>query len=318
VKPPRLLVGAVGVAALASCSVLRHAAPPQAASPSPSPRPPVAAPLPVTPGSYVGVREQGAPYSYRGIESFARATGSQPRLALYFSGWNDPFQARFARTALAHHTVALVQMDPDGVSMASIAAGQQDGYLRSFAQQVRSFGYPVVIGFAHEMNGPWYSWGYGHTAPRVWVAAWRHVVTVFKRAGASNVTWLWTASSGARDPSLLRAYWPGAAYVDWVGIDGYFYYPTRSFTDIFGPSIKVVRGLTHAPILLSETAVGPSAGQAHMIPDLFAGIRDRHLLGLVWFDISQHAGVYHQDWRLEGHPAALRLFRRGVQSMRAS
>jgi len=63
-----------------------------------------------------------------------------------------------------------------------------DGYLRSYARHVRAFRYPVIIGFGHEMNGFWYPWGFGHVRPRTWIAAWRHVVTVFRRQGADNVT----------------------------------------------------------------------------------------------------------------------------------
>ena len=54
-----------------------------------------------------------------------------------------------------------------------IAAGGYDSYLRSFANSVRDFGHPVVIGFGHEMNAPWYSWGYGSVPPSTFVAAWR-------------------------------------------------------------------------------------------------------------------------------------------------
>ena len=36
------------------------------------------------------------------------------------------------------------------------------------------------------------SWGYRHTSPAAFVAAWRHVVNVFRAQGAYNVTWLWT------------------------------------------------------------------------------------------------------------------------------
>ena len=36
-------------------------------------------------------------------------------------------------------------------------------------------------------------------------------------------------------------------------------------------------------------------------------------LGLVWFDISQDNGIYHQDWRIEDSPAAEAAFRRGVR-----
>ena len=44
------------------------------------------------------------------------------------------------------------------------------------------------------MNGTWYSWGYQHTSPAAFVAAWRHIVTVFRAVGAWNVTWLWTVN----------------------------------------------------------------------------------------------------------------------------
>ena len=84
---------------------------------------------------------------------------------------------------------------PTYASVPAIAAGAYDGYLRSYADSVRDFGHPVVIGFGHEMNAPWYSWGYGHVRPSTFVAAWRHIVTLFRGQGADNVTWLWTINA---------------------------------------------------------------------------------------------------------------------------
>ena len=55
--------------------------------------------------------------------------------------------------------------------------------------------------------------------------------------------------------------------------------------------------------------MGPKAGQAAKIPGLFAGMRQYQTLGLVWFDIAQHDGIYHQDWRLEANSAAEAAFR---------
>ena len=48
---------------------------------------------------------------------------------------------------------------------------------------VRNFRHAVVIGFGHEMNAPWYSWGYRHVPAATFVAAWRHIVTLFRRSG---------------------------------------------------------------------------------------------------------------------------------------
>ena len=42
-------------------------------------------------------------------------------------------------------------------------------------------------------------------------------------------------------------------------------------------------------------------------------MRADRTLGLVWFDHAQHNGIYHQDWRIEGHPAAEAAFRQDVR-----
>ena len=74
----------------------------------------------------------------------------------------------------------LVQINPKGINLAAIASGHYDSYLSSYAEAVRSYHRPVILGFGHEMNGNWYSWGYRHTSPADFVAAWRHIVTLFR------------------------------------------------------------------------------------------------------------------------------------------
>jgi mannan endo-1,4-beta-mannosidase len=275
---------------------------------------PIRVKLPATPSSYLGVYESGVPGSYTPVETFARAVGRQPDLALYFSSWGDPFQTRFAGQAHARGAVPFVQMEPWTISMTAVAAGRSDAYLRSYARAVAAYRYPVLLGFGHEMNGNWYPWGWTHVSPALWVAAWRHVVTVFRSEGARNATWIWTANLEGSGDGPLPAYWPGKRYVDWVGITGYLYFRQDTFTGAYGPTIEAVRRFTHRPILISETAVGQVAGQPAKIPGLFSLVHTHHLLGFVWFDEAQHDGVYHQDWRLEGHPAAVRVFRRALRS----
>ncbi len=271
-----------------------------------------AAPLP-SGRFYLGVRETGIPGPWAPISRFGRAVHAHPALVLYYSNWREPFQFALARTAWAHHASLVVQIQPWSISLRAIAAGRYDSYLRSFASQVRDFGHPVVIGFGHEMNGTWYPWGYRHQPAAAFVAAWRHMVTVFDRLGARNVTWLWTISHDTTKTGPLRDYWPGARYVTWVGVDGYYFRRSDTFGSVFGPKLRQVRRLTSKPVILSETGIGQVAGQARKLPGLFAGIRRDHLTGLLWFDVAQHTGRYHQDWRLEGHPAALAAFRRGLR-----
>jgi Glycosyl hydrolase family 26 len=271
--------------------------------------------LPTDPASYLGVYEAGAIHMYQPIADFARAAGRQPNLVGYYSGWREPFQVSFAETNAKHGAITILQWDPTLTSVAKIAAGGYDGYLRSFADSVRKFGHPVVIGFGHEMNAYWYSWGRGHLPAQTFVAAWRHIVTLFRQQDASNVTWLWTIQADETGTGPIASWWPGAQYVTWVGIDGYYYTPSETFFSIFGKTIAQVRIFTGLPILLSEVSVGPEADQAKNIPDLFAGMRRYGTLGLVWFDIAQHQGLYHQDWHIEDNPAAETAFRRAAATL---
>jgi mannan endo-1,4-beta-mannosidase len=273
----------------------------------------VTAVLPTQPASYLGVYEAGSPSGYGMVAAFGAAAGRPPNLAGYFSGWAEQFRTGFARAARAHGAATLVQIDPTDASIAAVAAGDYDDYLRGYADAVRRFGHPVVIGFGHEMNASWYSWGYGHVPPRTFVAAWRHLVTIFRQQGADNVTWLWTLQADSRGTGPIGDWWPGPSYVTWVGIDGYYFRPADTFGSVFGATIAQVRALTRKPVLLSETAIGPLAGQPAKIPDLFRGMASAGTLGLVWFDISQHNGVYHQDWRVEDSPAAVRALRLAVR-----
>ena len=142
----------------------------------------------------------------------ARATGVQPNVALYYSSWNEKFRSAFATQAAHDGVIPFIQIEPSGVSLDAIAAGEYDTGLEAFATDVASYGSKtgkgVIIGFGHEMNGHWYSWGYRHTFPVVFVAAWRHIVTVFRQQGADNVTWLWTVNiidtrGGIPSPALV-------------------------------------------------------------------------------------------------------------------
>jgi hypothetical protein len=279
-------------------------------------RPPSAhASLPPDPFSYLGVYETGTPPDYNPVAHFAGAVGRQPNMIGYYSGWAEPFATSFAQTIHQRGIIPFVQIDPTYASVAGIAAGDYDGYLRSYAASVRDFGHAVVIGFGHEMNGYWYSWGYRRVPPATFVAAWRHIVTLFRGQGADNVTWLWTVNQDLPGTGPIASWWPGNQYVTWVGIDGYYQRPSDTFATVFGKTIDQVRGFTDKPVLLSETAVGPNVGQFAKIVDLFQGMRRYKTLGFVWFDESHDQGMFRQDWRIEDSAVAEAAFRLEVQKL---
>jgi mannan endo-1,4-beta-mannosidase len=309
---PRLHVLVAVALASASVAFAIHRL---ASSGFPSSPPVVHASLPARSASYLGVFEVGAPPGYGPIEEFAQAASARPNLVGYYSGWAQPFDTSFAKMIFAHGVSPFVQIDPTDASMHGIADGAYDPYLRLYADDVRDFRHAVVIGFGHEMNATTYSWGYGRSSPAVFVAAWRHIVSLFRSEGAENVTWLWTLEADGSGTGPIASWWPGERYVTWVGIDGYYYSRSDNFARVFGKTIDQVRTFTSKPILLSETAVGPRANQFLGIQNLFDGMRQYDTLGIVWFDKKQHDGIYHQDWRIEDDRQAEEAFRFGVSAL---
>jgi len=241
---------------------------------------------------------------------FQQATGVQPDILEHYARIGTDFSVNFAG-----NSVPLIQLMPYGESLASIAGGSDDSWLISYARAVAAYQRPVVLGFAPEANGDWYPWGDGHVSAADYIAAWRHVVTVFRDQGAGNVTWIWTVNvditASADNPSNAVAsptpWWPGDRWVDWIGLDGYFYRSAETFNIVFGTTLAQVRALTRKPVMISETAVAPAAGKAGKIPGLFAGASESGMIGLTWFDLRGN-----RDWPLEDDPAALAAFRAEV------
>ena len=234
-------------------------------------------------------------------------TAAEPRGLLQWLGPAVPFL--ICRDApQPSHASRSSRLIPPTPQFPAIAAGTYDQYLQTYADSVRDFGHAVVIGFGHEMNAPWYSWGYGHVKPsdlRGRMAAHRQC---FPRRRRGQRHWLWTVNADTPGSGPIAEWWPGKSYVTWVGIDGYYTSPKDTFGSVFGRTIRQVRKITKDPILLSETAVAPSADRSAEIPDLFNGPAKYKTLGLVWFDMPSDHGVLNQDWRIEGNQPAENCF----------
>jgi hypothetical protein len=253
---------------------------------------------------FVGVAVRGSIVS--GVDSFSHATGAHISLVEIYAAFGASFPQAEARRATSVGASPLLQWDPKRVPVGQIAAGNYNSYVRHYADAVKAFGHYIVLSFGHEMNGSWNNWGAGHVSPATFVTAWHRIHNIFAKQHVTNVSWSWDPSHTADEP---HPWWPGPAYVDQIGIDGY-QRPGQTFADIFASRLADIRGFASKPIYIAETSVAPSAGQARQVRGLFDGVWHYHLSGFVWFDID---GL--EAWRLEGRPAAIRAFRSSVSLM---
>jgi mannan endo-1,4-beta-mannosidase len=307
-----LLAAALAVIALGGCGVISpHSqtvgnAGSSTHSSAPSPTPSVTLPynmsglLDPTGGKFFGVEAQDAP-ALAPVNAFAASAGRKPDIIGQYVAWGSSFDAQAVTAAWSYGAMYYIAWEPYDTTAAAIAGGQSDRYITKFADAVRTLNLPVAISFGHEMNGNWYPWGTGQTSASAFVAAWRHIHNLFIQAGASNVIWVWNPNVVNPVPQVqLEPYWPGDAYVDWVGITGYF--PTsgpETFATLYGPTLAEIRQFTTKPVIIAETSVetGPSDIQA--LHSLVVAVKRRpNVLGFIWFDFDKD-GV---DWQIESRP----------------
>lgn len=211
----------------------------------------------------------------------------------------------------AEPVIEILPNDPTTpvITLSSIARGRRDSWLLALKAQIAALKRPVVISFAPEPNGRWYSWG---LQPKEFVAAYQHVHDVIGDGTATApVTWMWQPSAiNDQAESMPRQYWPGASFVDWVGLDGYYYVNRDSFGMRFSATLKVVKRFWRGPVIIGETGISPHVANGPAdIANLFAGVAAHHLLGLIFFDIKQKCpaqgcGQFHGDFALQNEPSA--------------
>ena len=293
-----------------------------------------AAPHPVVLGmNTAGLTERAG----AAIDRFAAEAGRVPKLVMYYRDW-DPEQTnalitpRILKPILARGALPMVTWLPrlgsgDPIHQpeyapAAIAAGAHDAFIRRAAREAAAYRRPLLVRFAHEMNGAWSSWGAGvdGNTPADYVAMWRHVVSIFREEGAKNVRWVWSPNvynqggvtlSGV-SATAFGPYYPGSGWVDYVALDGYNWGTLngqgwRSFAEVFKNSYDALVALARKPVMIGETASTELGGdKASWIDEIPAVLRFEmpRVRALVWFDREKEA-----NWTIASSTSSLRAFR---------
>ena len=265
---------------------------------------------------YFGAALPGIPKSMSALATYTKDVGKQPNMVEYYASWGDGFDTSGARKIYDSGALPYMAWEPYKPSLAAIAKGSTDTYLTSVAKAVAAFNLPVAISFGHEMNGDWYAWGRQANSAADFVNAWRHIHDVFQAAGATNVIWVWSPNIINPAPTVkLQPYYPGDAYVDWVGMIGYYTLTgAHTFDTLYGPTMRQVRTFSKKPFLISETASQKGNRRLADVDDLFNGIQSHpDVIGFIWFDEVKRA-----DWRIESTPGPLADFKTRASNPRYS
>jgi Glycosyl hydrolase family 26 len=261
----------------------------------------------------LGAYTPGAPADARILAEYADMVGRKPDIVGWYRDFSQPLlEAREIANLRATGQTPMVTWEPHAVSLVGIASGAYDAYLHESAAIAKGWEGPLLMRFAHEMNGGWYSWGSGAVAPATYVAAWQHIVSIFREDGAANVSWVWSPYVLAGGKYPIAPYFPGDEWIDYVGLDGYNWGEARgawqSLQTVFAASYSLVTELSLRPVIIAETgsseiggdkAAWIKAGFMSAIPQSFPRVS-----AVVWFNEARE-----DDWRIDSSPAALDAYR---------
>jgi hypothetical protein len=265
--------------------------------------------------------------------------GKRVSLVLLYQHWEqynqmDPFPTAQMQTVREHGSIPVLSWEPDDLdpslnqpafSLARIAGGAWDSYIRQYAIAAKAWGHPFFMGFAFEMNGNWEPWSEfnsGNGAGQ-FVKAWRHVHDIFTSVGATNATWVWCPNAETAATTPLEDLYPGNAYVDWAGMDGYNFSvdesnkPWLSFSQIFSETYHHLLKMIPAsmPIMIGETgSVEDGGSKPAWLADALTTQLPSHfprIKGLIWFNETIGATV---DLRIDSSPQSLAAFQRAIAS----
>jgi hypothetical protein len=172
------------------------------------------------------------------VETLERDLGRPLDIDHNFYPWDKEFPTETESWDLKSGRIPMISWNGKGVATADIAAGHYDALITDRAIRVKRLGQPIFIRWFWEMDGKKKAESVG--SPANYIAAWRHIVAMFKHQGATNVSWVWCPNASAFTDGAAQAYYPGDDDVDWTCADGYNWAPGRptdnwrSFAEIFG------------------------------------------------------------------------------------
>ncbi len=277
----------------------------------------------------LGVYNREAPGSTQKLDEYTNLVGHAPSIVMWYRGLDQPLMYSSEMSNLAARgatpMVSLEPVDINGtdIPLSQIAAGNYDSYLHKAAAVAKGWGSRLVIRFAYEMNlspEAGIPWGGGRGAfsgnsAADYIAAWRHVVSIFRADGASNAEFVWAPNID--DGGIpFSQYFPGEEWVDDVGLDGYNWgsafastgHSWLSLGDTFASSYATLTQLSAKPVMLTETASAEIGGDKaawirkgflNEIPQRFPRVS-----AAIWFNVQKES-----DWRVNSSQSSLEAFR---------
>ena len=229
-------------------------------------------------------------------------------------------------------------------TLENIINGKFDKELRRLARDAKEDAIPLLIDFAVEMNGNWFSWsgsfngagnknGYGdpnyYDGAERYRDAYRHIIDIFREERVTHVTWFFHLdihSTPNEEWNKPKYYYPGDEYIDWIGTSIYgALSPKENYWEMFDEILKdryqsILEVSSNKPFALLEFGVTdnhPLGSKPLWLKNAFETI-----LAKKYIKFSA-ISYWHENWeaednifatiRVDSSPKSLEMFKSYVK-----
>jgi len=162
-------------------------------------------------GCYLGAYIRLDHLSGGDIDLFEQTVGVEHASYFRYVGYGSPFPFRWVRDLHGRGMLPHIAWEPNN----GLDPVREDDYLRGWMEAAGRTDGPIFLRYASEMNGTWQAYS---GDPAAYIEKWR-TVTRLARELAPNVVMVWCPF--ATPQRTIDAYYPGDAWVDWVGVNIY-------------------------------------------------------------------------------------------------
>ncbi len=175
------------------------------------------------------------------------------------------------------------------VDWRQVASGSQDANIKRWANALK--GHSIMVSFSHEPMAKQNShWG----SASDFIAAFKHVESVFNAQGSTSVKWVWNVTSDSfrvppSSPQYGAKWYPGDSYVDYVAGEAYNKAGCGQAASSFAAKIQQIFAFANQhnkPFVAAEFASNAYSGRAAWINAAHSFMASHK---------SQFAGAFYYD-----------------------
>ncbi|RKS72097.1 hypothetical protein BZB76_4912 [Actinomadura pelletieri DSM 43383] len=222
------------------------------------------------------------------VVGFERDLGRQLDIVQSYRSWGAEFPSGLDKSVTdGNRYLLLTWAEAD---TRKIVQGEHDELIQRRARAVKALGKPIFLRWAPDMDKA------AHRkrihSPEDFVAAWKHLRSIFTREGVDNVAWVWCPSARGFGGGDAGAFYPGDDQVDWIcanaqpGTD----YEYRDLSEAVKMFLQWARD-REKPIMVAEFGVPKAYGErrAEWLREASKTLQDPQVKAVVYFNSDEQA-----------------------------